>query len=164
MGVIICQLHILIPGLRSRIIFTWLWPLNFFQSGSGSWFFSQAAPTSAQVYFQAAPAPTPWGQKHAAPCGSDSWLLVTVWQNIFLSTNYKCKTARNIEQVKYIIFQAATAPAPRGQNYPAPCGSASQPWHTQRSFSDNLGSLLHIYIYTMDYIYKSADDDHTTAN
>ena len=64
---------------------------DFFQSGSGSWYF----------LFQSAPAPR--GQKHAASCGSSYRLLISLAKQNF-PTNYQCKTAINIKQVKYLIF------------------------------------------------------------
>ena len=50
-------------------------------SGSGCWFFSQAALAPAPgIFFRAAPAPAPRGQKHLAPAPA-------LWQNILSPTN-----------------------------------------------------------------------------
>ena len=75
---------------------------DFFPNGSGSRFVSQASPIPG-IFFQATPAPR--GQKHAAPCGSGSWLLVKFGE-IFPPlppTNYWCRTARKIITVFFTI-------------------------------------------------------------
>ena len=90
------------PGLGSRQIFFRLRILTFFSSGSGSWFFSQAAPAPAPApgFFQVAPAPAPRSQKHPAPTGSGSWLLLKFAKIFFSPQTSKVKRQKNIKQVK----------------------------------------------------------------
>ena len=82
----------------------------FSGSGSGSWLFFQVAPAPAPdffpkrlrlwllVFFKAAPAPR--SQKHPAPTGSGSWLLVKFAKIFFSPQTSKVKRWKNIKQVK----------------------------------------------------------------
>ena len=82
------------------------WGAGKFFCGSGSWVFFQAAPAPdffpkrfrLLFFFQAAPAPR--SQKHPAPTGFGSWLLVKFGKIFFSPQTKKVKLQKNIKQVK----------------------------------------------------------------